>query len=249
MRSRILQVRTHRRWSGLPVLESPPYWQPLARRGRRKAIRSVVRRALAGRAAGALEESSGIEERTLASWSYSWDKIGRDLISRGDVFVIDETGMVGSRQLAPSSSEEAGAAQRSFLSGTASGCRQSRPVPSGRSPSRSGRIELSGIRRQRRDWQRQASVAFATTRRPRRPRHLSRSRRHPLCGRRDKAMAKIVRVMSPMAKNIRSTRSPLAHHRPMLPSSMPLFAPGARTDKGRRSQTRAFEHQCRTWEW
>ncbi|WP_407804864.1 AAA family ATPase, partial [Staphylococcus aureus] len=50
--------------------------------------------ALAGKAAEGLEESSGIQSRTLASWSYSWDH-GRDLIGRRDVFVIDEAGMVG----------------------------------------------------------------------------------------------------------------------------------------------------------
>ncbi|WP_421617556.1 Ti-type conjugative transfer relaxase TraA, partial [Agrobacterium tumefaciens] len=55
--------------------------------------------ALSGKAAEGLEESSGIESRTLASWSYSCDH-GRGMIGGSDVFVIDEAGMVGSRQLA-----------------------------------------------------------------------------------------------------------------------------------------------------
>jgi Ti-type conjugative transfer relaxase TraA len=55
--------------------------------------------ALSGKAAEGLEESSGIQSRTLASWSRGWDN-DRGTIGRGDVFVIDEAGMVGSRQLA-----------------------------------------------------------------------------------------------------------------------------------------------------
>jgi ATP-dependent exoDNAse (exonuclease V) alpha subunit len=55
--------------------------------------------ALAGKAAEGLEESSGISSRTLASWEYSW-QADRSRLSARDVFVIDEAGMVGSRQLA-----------------------------------------------------------------------------------------------------------------------------------------------------
>ncbi|MEP5759466.1 MAG: Ti-type conjugative transfer relaxase TraA, partial [Litoreibacter sp.] len=55
--------------------------------------------ALSGKAAEGLEESSGIASRTLASWEMGWQNDRRQL-GRGDVFVIDEAGMVGSRQLA-----------------------------------------------------------------------------------------------------------------------------------------------------
>ncbi len=54
--------------------------------------------ALSGKAAEGLEESSGIQSRTLASWSRGWEN-DRHQLGRGDVFVIDEAGMVGSRQL------------------------------------------------------------------------------------------------------------------------------------------------------
>ena len=118
--------------------------------------------ALAGKAAEGLEESSGIESRTLASWSYSWDH-GRDLIGRRDVFVIDEAGMVGSRQLARfiGEAEERGA--KIVLVGDHE---QLQAIGAG-APFRAiaeqiGHVELSGIRRQRHDWQREASVAFAT---------------------------------------------------------------------------------------
>ncbi|RYE52504.1 MAG: Ti-type conjugative transfer relaxase TraA, partial [Rhizobiaceae bacterium] len=58
----------------------------------------VVGAALAGKAAEGLEESSGIASRTLASWEYGWQS-GKGLLDKDDVFVIDEAGMVGSRQL------------------------------------------------------------------------------------------------------------------------------------------------------
>jgi hypothetical protein len=56
--------------------------------------------ALSGKAAEGLEEASGIGSRTLASWSLGWES-GRGLLGQGDVLVIDEAGMIGSRQLAP----------------------------------------------------------------------------------------------------------------------------------------------------
>lgn len=118
--------------------------------------------ALAGKAAEGLEESSGIQSRTLASWSYSWDH-GRDLIGRRDVFVIDEAGMVGSRQLARfiGEAEERGA--KIVLVGDHE---QLQAIGAG-APFRAiaeqiGHVELSDIRRQLHDWQREASVAFAT---------------------------------------------------------------------------------------
>jgi Ti-type conjugative transfer relaxase TraA len=55
--------------------------------------------ALAGKAAEGLEESSGIASRTLASWDYGWQR-GRGELGPKDIFVIDEAGMVSSRQLA-----------------------------------------------------------------------------------------------------------------------------------------------------
>ncbi len=118
--------------------------------------------ALSGKAAEGLEDSSGILSRTLASWSYSWDH-GRSTIGGSDVFVIDEAGMVGSRQLARfiGEAEERGA--KIVLVGDHE---QLQAIGAG-APFRAiaeqiGHVELSDIRRQRRDWQRQASVAFAT---------------------------------------------------------------------------------------
>ena len=118
--------------------------------------------ALSGKAAEGLEESSGIQSRTLASWSRGWDN-DRSTIGRGDVFVIDEAGMVGSRQLARFIGE---AEQRGAKIVLVGDHEQLQAIGAG-APFRAiaeriGHAELSDIRRQRVDWQREASVAFAT---------------------------------------------------------------------------------------
>ncbi len=170
--------------------------------------------ALSGKAAEGLEESSGIESRTLASWSYSWDH-GRDLIGRGDVFVIDEAGMAGSRQLARfiGEAEERGA--KIVLVGDHE---QLQAIGAG-APFRAiagqiGHVELSGIRRQRHDWQRQASVAFATHKTAE---GLAAYRDHGdihFAESRDKAMAQIVRdYLADNEEHPQGTRVAMAHRR------------------------------------
>jgi ATP-dependent exoDNAse (exonuclease V) alpha subunit len=54
--------------------------------------------ALAGIAAESLQVSSGIHSRTLASYELSWSR-GRDPLGPRDILVIDEAGMLGTRQL------------------------------------------------------------------------------------------------------------------------------------------------------
>ncbi len=170
--------------------------------------------ALAGKAAEGLEESSGIPSRTLASWSYSWDH-GRDLIGRGDVFVIDEAGMVGSRQLARfiGEAEERGA--KIVLVGDHE---QLQAIGAG-APFRViaeqiGHVELSNIRRQRHDWQRQASVAFATHKTAE---GLAAYRDHGdihFAESREEAMAQIVRdYVADSEKRADGTRVAMAHRR------------------------------------
>ena len=53
--------------------------------------------ALSGIAAEGLEAGSGIGSRTLASLEWGW-KEGRDQLTGRDVLVVDEAGLVGSRQ-------------------------------------------------------------------------------------------------------------------------------------------------------
>ncbi|PZU69651.1 MAG: Ti-type conjugative transfer relaxase TraA [Rhizobium sp.] len=120
--------------------------------------------ALSGKAAEGLEESSGIQSRTLASWDINWQN-ERRMLGRGDVFVIDEAGMIGSRQLARFVNEAEARGAKIVLVGD---YEQLQAIGAG-APFRAiaeqiGHAELSEIRRQRVDWQREASVAFATHR-------------------------------------------------------------------------------------
>ncbi|TCP74197.1 plasmid mobilization system relaxase [Rhizobium sp. PP-CC-2G-626] len=120
--------------------------------------------ALSGKAAEGLEESSGIASRTLASWDLGWQN-ERQRLGRGDVFVVDEAGMVGSRQLARFVTEAEARGAKIVLVGDHE---QLQAIGAG-APFRAiteeiGHAELSEIRRQRVDWQREASVQFATHR-------------------------------------------------------------------------------------
>jgi Ti-type conjugative transfer relaxase TraA len=123
--------------------------------------RRVIGAALAGKAAEGLEDSSGIKSRTLASWELAW-AAGRELLQRGDVFVIDEAGMVSSQQMARvlKAVEEANA--KVVLVGDAM---QLQPIQAGAAfrviSERIGFAELAGVRRQRDAWARDASRFFA----------------------------------------------------------------------------------------
>src|SRR3546814_8688708 len=66
--------------------------------------------ALSGIAAEGLEHGSGIASRTIASVEHGWSQ-GRDLLTARDVLVIDEAGMVCTRQMerVMSNAAEAGA--------------------------------------------------------------------------------------------------------------------------------------------
>jgi Ti-type conjugative transfer relaxase TraA len=116
--------------------------------------------ALAGKAAEGLEESSGIASRTLASWERGWER-GFDQLGPRDVFVIDEAGMVGSKQLSRFITEADRAGSKIVLVGDPE---QLQPIGAGAAfrsvAERVGFVELEGVRRQREDWQRAASVDF-----------------------------------------------------------------------------------------
>ncbi len=121
----------------------------------------VLGGALSGIAAENLQRESGVESRTLASWEKAWRE-GRERLGRRDVLVIDEAGMVGSRQLERFVSEAAEHGAKVVLVGDAE---QLQPIEAGAAfraiAERVGYQELSGIRRQREAWQRDASGDFA----------------------------------------------------------------------------------------
>lgn len=120
--------------------------------------------ALAGKAAEGLEESSGIASRTLASWERGWER-GYDRLGPKDVFVVDEAGMVGSRQVSRVIAEADRAGAKIVLVGDPE---QLQPIGPGAAfravAERVGVAELGEIRRQRQDWQREASRDFARNR-------------------------------------------------------------------------------------
>lgn len=117
--------------------------------------------ALAGKAAKGLEQSSGIQSRTLASFEMSWQNDFNQL-QRGDVLVIDEAGMVGSKQMAKFVSEANDKGAKLVLVGDAE---QLQPINAG-APFRAITEQLPSetlqeVHRQKEDWQKQASKDLA----------------------------------------------------------------------------------------
>ena len=117
--------------------------------------------ALSGKAADGLESSSGIESRTLASLERSWKK-GFSQLSRKDVLVIDEAGMIGTRQLHHFISEAQKTGAKVILIGDPE---QLQPINAG-TPFKDiadqiGAARLTEIHRQQKDWQKKASLDLA----------------------------------------------------------------------------------------
>ncbi|MGV6874583.1 Ti-type conjugative transfer relaxase TraA [Pseudochelatococcus sp. B33] len=120
--------------------------------------------ALSGIAAENLEGGSGIASRTIASMEHGW-KNGRDMLTSRDVLVIDEAGMVGTRQLERvlSHAHEAGA--KVVLVGDPQQLQSIEAGAAFRSiHERHGGAEIGEVRRQREDWQRDATRDLATGR-------------------------------------------------------------------------------------
>ena len=120
--------------------------------------------ALSGIAAENLEGGSGIASRTTASMEHGWGQ-GRDLLSSRDVLVIDEAGMVGTRQLERVLSHAADAGAKVVLVGDPQQLQSIEAGAAFRSiHERHGGAEISEVRRQRQDWQRDATRDLATRR-------------------------------------------------------------------------------------
>jgi Ti-type conjugative transfer relaxase TraA len=170
--------------------------------------------ALSGKAAEGLEESSGIASRTLASWENGWSA-GRGELGEDDVLVIDEAGMVSSRQLASfiGAAERAGA--KIVLVGDPE---QLQPIQAGAAfravAEHVGYASLEGVRRQGEEWQRQASQDFA---RHRTEEGLAAYADHGavrFAETRDEAASAIVRdVVADMRERPDGSRIVLAHRR------------------------------------
>jgi Ti-type conjugative transfer relaxase TraA len=117
--------------------------------------------ALSGIAAENLERGSGIASRTIASLEHGWGQ-GRDMLNPRDVLVIDEAGMVGTRQLERVLSHAAEAGAKVVLVGDP---QQLQAIEAGAAfrsiHERHGGAEIGEVRRQRQDWQRDATRDLA----------------------------------------------------------------------------------------
>ena len=120
--------------------------------------------ALSGIAAENLESGSGIASRTIASMEHGWRQ-GRDLLTSRDVLVIDEAGMVGTRQLERVLSDAAEAGAKVVLVGDP---QQLQAIEAGAAfrsiHERHGGAEIGEVRRQTEDWQRDATRDLANGR-------------------------------------------------------------------------------------
>ncbi|WP_421358958.1 MULTISPECIES: Ti-type conjugative transfer relaxase TraA [Agrobacterium] len=121
----------------------------------------VVGGALAGKAAEGLEKEAGIVSRTLASWELRWNR-GRDVLDNKTVFVMDEAGMVASKQMAGFVDTVVRAGAKIVLVGDPE---QLQPIEAGAAfraiVDRIGYAELETIYRQREHWMRRASLDLA----------------------------------------------------------------------------------------
>ncbi|WP_294925082.1 AAA family ATPase [uncultured Paracoccus sp.] len=119
---------------------------------------------LSGIAAENLESGSGIASRTIASMEHRWQN-GRDMLTSRDVLVIDEAGMVGTRQLERVLSHAAEAGAKVVLVGDPQQLQSIEAGAAFRSiHERHGGAEIGEVRRQREDWQRDATRDLATGR-------------------------------------------------------------------------------------
>ena len=120
----------------------------------------VIGGALAGKAAEGLQISSDIQSQSLHAWEYAWDH-GREQLTKRDVLVIDEAGMLGSRQLGRIIERAHAAGAKVVLVGDD---RQLQPIEAGAAfraiKDRVGQVEMVDIQRQKVAWQKQATHDF-----------------------------------------------------------------------------------------
>ena len=120
--------------------------------------------ALSGIAAENLEGGSGIASRTMASLEHQWEQ-GRDHLTGRDVLVVDEAGMIGSRQMERILFHAREAGAKVVLVGDPE---QLQAIEAGAAfraiAERHGAVEITEVRRQREDWQRNATRDLATGR-------------------------------------------------------------------------------------
>lgn len=121
----------------------------------------VVGGALAGKAAEGLSSEAGIPSRTLSSWELRWNN-GRDHLDDKTIMVLDEAGMVSSKQMALFVEQATLRGAKLVLVGDPE---QLQPIEAGAAfraiADRIGYAELETIYRQREQWMRDASLDLA----------------------------------------------------------------------------------------
>ena len=120
--------------------------------------------ALSGIAAEQLEAGAGIASRTVHSLLFQWEQ-GREVLTDRDVLVVDEAGMIGSRQMERLLSRAEAAGAKVVLVGDPE---QLQAIEAGAAfraiAERVGAVEITEVRRQREAWQQQATRELATGR-------------------------------------------------------------------------------------
>jgi len=119
---------------------------------------------LSGIAAENLEMASGIKSRTLASYEWAWNE-KRDALTGNDVLVIDEAGMVGTKQLERILATADKARAKVVLVGDPE---QLQAIEAGAAfrgiVGQVGMAEMTEVRRQKDAWMREATQALASGR-------------------------------------------------------------------------------------
>ena len=119
---------------------------------------------LSGIAAENLEGGSGIVSGTVASRLWHWER-GRERLTSKDIVVVDEAGMLGSRQMAKIIEEAHRAGAKIALVGDPE---QLQAIEAGAAyraiAERVGFVEMREIRRQTEPWRQQATRDFASSR-------------------------------------------------------------------------------------
>jgi Ti-type conjugative transfer relaxase TraA len=117
--------------------------------------------ALSGIAAENLESGSGIASRTIAGMEHQWAQ-DRELLTDRSILVIDEAGMIGTRQMERVLKEAEKRRAKVVLVGDPEQLQAIEAGASFRSiAERHGGVEITSIRRQQEDWQRDATRALA----------------------------------------------------------------------------------------
>jgi Ti-type conjugative transfer relaxase TraA len=136
----------------------------VAREAWERAGYTVQGAALSGIAAEGLEHGSRIPSRTLASLEHQWGQ-GRELLTSKHVLVIDEAGMLGTRQMERVVSHAQQHGAKVVMVGDP---QQLQAIEAGAAfraaAERHGAVEIASIRRQQVDWQREATRELATGR-------------------------------------------------------------------------------------